>query len=113
METKFTPGPWQVHSDYTLEGLTTVIANIDGEIIDGTTHYTFDFVCDTLGDDDARSSGVAKANAVLICAAPDMLQALKDLSFAAQITGGTAGHDEHLCAAIAKASAAIAKATAA
>jgi AcrR family transcriptional regulator len=41
----------------------------------------------------------------------ELLEALKKLSFAAQITGGTAGRDEHLCAAIDVAIAAIAKAT--
>ena len=100
---RHTPGPWQIHSDYTLEGRTTVIGNVDGEIIDGTTNYTFEIVCDTLGDDDTRSASIAMANARLIVEAPRMLAALRKLTFAAQTTGGTAGRDEQLCAAIAEA----------
>jgi len=73
--------PWQVKHDFDVEGLTTIIANVDGEIIDGTTHYTYDFICDTLGDDDTTSRSVAVANAAFIvraCNAHDALvEALK------------------------------------
>ena len=74
---KHTPGPWQVKSDYEP---TIVIGNVDGEIIDSTAHYTYDFVCDTLGDDDSRSPAIAEANARLIAAAPELLEALNTLA---------------------------------
>ena len=70
---KHTPGPWQVKNDYDERHI--VIANIDGETFtDGTSSYSYDFVCDTYGDgdDDSRSMAVANANARLIAAAPDM-----------------------------------------
>ena len=47
----------------------------------------------------------------LIGAAPDLLKALKCLSFAAQTSGGTAGRDEILVEAIGVAEQAIIKAT--
>ncbi|WP_305096448.1 hypothetical protein [Croceibacterium aestuarii] len=59
--------PWQVKHDFDLEGQTTVIGNVDGEIIDGTTHHTFDFVCRTIDEaDDSQSRSVAVANAEFI-----------------------------------------------
>jgi len=79
-----TPGPWQIHSDYTLEGRTMVIGNVDGEYIDGQAHTTFDFVCDTLGDDDSGSASIAVANARVICAVPDMIAALKAVNLDAR-----------------------------
>ncbi|WP_279141310.1 hypothetical protein [Sphingomonas paucimobilis] len=73
-----TSGPWQVKHDFDLDGLTTVIGNVDGEIIDGTTHASFDFVCRTIDEaDDSQSPAVAIANARLCVAAPDLLEACK------------------------------------
>jgi hypothetical protein len=80
---KHTPGPWQVMNDY--DGATIVVANVDGETFsDGTSTFSYDFVCDTYGDgdDDSRSKAVAIANARLIAAAPDMLAALKAMDAA-------------------------------
>lgn len=73
-----TSGPWQTKHDFDLEGRTTVIGNVDVEIIDGTTHHMFDFVCTTLDDGgDNQSLSIAVANARLIAAAPDLLEACK------------------------------------
>lgn len=77
----FTPGPWQVMNEY--DGATIVIANVDGETFsDGASTFSYDFVCDTLPDDGdgSRSVEIAKANARLIAAAPDMLVALKSIA---------------------------------
>ncbi len=75
--------PWQVTHDFDTEGRTTIIGNVDGEIIDGTTHHTYDFVARTLDDDDdSQSRSVAVANAAFIvraCNSHDaMLSALRD-----------------------------------
>lgn len=73
-ESKHTPRPWQVMNEY--DGATIVIANIDGETFaDGTSTFSYDFVCDTLPDDadGSRSREIAIANARLIAAAPDLL----------------------------------------
>jgi len=79
MGSKHTPGPWSVKNDYDERHI--VIANIDGEIFpDGTTSYSYDFVCDTYGGDyESASCDVANANARLIAAAPDMLEVLKEI----------------------------------
>lgn len=81
-EHKHTPGPWQVKHDFDTEGRTTILGNVDGEIIDGTTHYSFDFVARTLDeDDDSQCPSIAVANADFIvraCNSHDaMLAALK------------------------------------
>lgn len=74
----FTPGPWQVMNEY--DGATIVIANVDGETFsDGTSTFSYDFVCDTLPDDGdgSRSREIAVANARLIAAAPDMARTIR------------------------------------
>lgn len=59
--------PWQTAHDFDIEGATTIIGNVDGEIIDGTTHHTYDFVARTLDvEDDSQSHSVAVANAAFI-----------------------------------------------
>lgn len=59
--------PWQVMHDHSTYGRTTIIGNVDGEIIDGTTHHTYDFVATTLDDtDDSQSRSIAVANAAFI-----------------------------------------------
>ena len=69
--------PWQVKHDFDLEGRTTIIGNVDGEIIDGTTHNTFDFVCSTIDEaDDSQSQSVAVANADFIVRAVNAHDAL-------------------------------------
>lgn len=69
MSAPFTAGPWQIKGDY-LDGCTTIIANVDGEIIDGTTYNTFDFIA-TCVDEYGEASLDAVGNARLIAAAPD------------------------------------------
>jgi hypothetical protein len=69
--------PWQIKHDFDTEGATTIIGNVDGEIIDGMTHHTFDFVARTLDlDDDSQSRSVAIANAAFIVRACNSHRAL-------------------------------------
>jgi hypothetical protein len=70
MTSKSTPGPWQVKNEYVPDCL-TIIANVDGEIIDGTTHYTYDFIATC--EDDGEFSVDAVGNARLIAEAPALL----------------------------------------
>lgn len=108
-------GPWQVMNEY--DGATIVIANVDGETFsDGTSTFSYDFICDTLPDDGdgSRSREIAKANARLIAAAPDLLEAARELNNALNdglCNSGTPGFDsgrlgraqDAIAAAIAKA----------
>lgn len=76
--------PWQTKHDFDIEARTTIIGNVDGEIIDGTTHHTFDFVCATLDDDDdSQSRSVAVANAEFIVRACNTHAALLEAAQAA------------------------------
>lgn len=83
-EQKHTSGPWQVMNEY--DGANIVIANVDGETFsDGTSTFSFDFVCDTLPDDGdgSRSPEIARANAAFIVRAcnahDDLVASLRDL----------------------------------
>ncbi len=73
-----TSGPWQTKHDFDVEGRTTIIGNVDGEIIDGTTHHSYDFVCRTLDEgDDSQSLSIAVANAEFIVRAANAHEAMK------------------------------------
>lgn len=64
---KSTQGPWQVHNEYSpmREQRCTIIANIEGETIDGSTHYTYQFCAQTLNEF-ADGDEHAEPNAALI-----------------------------------------------
>lgn len=69
--------PWQTGHDFDLEGRTTIIGNVDGEIIEGRTHHTYDFVCRTIDEaNDSQSPDIAVANADLIVRAVNSHRAL-------------------------------------
>lgn len=73
----WTPGPWQIKNEHES---TIVVASVDGESFsDGRTTYTYDFICDAGADEygDTVSPKTARANALLIAAAPDLYEALK------------------------------------
>lgn len=107
---KHTPGPWQVMNDY--YGATVVLANVDGETFpDGTSTFSYDFVCDTFPDDAGQvEREVAKANATLIAAAPDMAAALADMLRIIEAVRLSAGLGAKQMERVAKARAALAKA---
>jgi hypothetical protein len=74
--------PWQIKHDQDTDGLTTIIGNVDGEIVEGATHYSYDFVAVTLDPyDDSQSRSVGVANAAFIVRAcnshADLLEALE------------------------------------
>lgn len=72
-----TEGPWQTKHDYSLEGLATIIANVDGEIIEGSNHYTYDTVA-ICADEFGEYLPNAASNARLIVAACNSYQQCKD-----------------------------------
>jgi hypothetical protein len=85
---QFTPGPWQSKHDYTVEGATTIIANVDGESFsDGTTTHTYDFIA-TCEDEYGERLPNAQANARLICAAPDLFDGCNAMLGLAQLLLG-------------------------
>lgn len=104
--------PWQIKHDFDLEGATTIIGNVDGEIVDGTTHYSYDFICTTVDPDESvQARGVCIANAAFIVRAcnshAELLAAAKRaLNFIANTEGElgiTLDSGDALRAAIAKA----------
>lgn len=122
---RFDAGPNQTRhlmaEEVTRQAVCDAIADTLGDAYDCTRHWSAwgygtmsqdDFIA--VAEQDERLAELADAAIKampLYAAAEQMLAALKCLSFAAQTTGGTAGRDEGLCAAIAQASAVIAAAT--
>jgi hypothetical protein len=92
-----TPGPWQARNDY---GWDTIIGNVDGPD-DG--EYTYTGIAEVITED----PGEAQANARLIAAAPELLEALQRCTARLEIH---MKHSEDLAAHM-QAAAAIAKAT--
>ena len=88
METKHTPGPWAI--EYRTDGQSTYSPRI------------------CAGEQDAEFKAKAEANARLIAAAPELLEALDGLCGLAELRPG---HLQDYKAAVAAARAAIAKAT--
>jgi hypothetical protein len=85
---RFTAGPWQSKSDYTIADATTIIANVDGDgHADGTTTYSYDFIC-TCEDEYGELAPNAQANARLIRTAPDLYEAaMKAIGLIEPLTG--------------------------
>lgn len=102
-----TPGPWEAKIDGTTEGELTIIANVDGEYFteSPSPRVTFDVIA-VCEDEYGERLPNALANARLIAAAPDLLEALKQLHLKAVIGTDAERHD-----ALNAAWAAIAKAT--
>ncbi|EKT4443986.1 hypothetical protein [Stenotrophomonas maltophilia] len=109
MTSKHTPGPWEV-------------AEQDGELFvqvvnqPASCHPMFDryriihgYVGGDPTDNPTPDLGTPEANALLIAAAPELLEALKDLI--GWVPGGVHFHTDAPQKAVERASAAIAKAT--
>lgn len=100
---KHLPGPWeQTRTKY----LVKLSASSPS---DGTWHF-FAKVCVRIKGE-GKDDETGLANARLIAAAPELLEALKKLTMMARTSGGTAGPDAGLMEACAEAESAIAKAT--
>lgn len=69
-----TPGPWQIRSDYLREDELTIIANVDGEFVDGAQHCTYDTIARCI-DEYGECLPNAAHNARAIVALPDLLRA--------------------------------------
>jgi hypothetical protein len=106
-EVKFTPGPWHVHDNTGVSENGNIIGTYDIKNSKDSTGEGVFWIGDTKPYDCSgfTDKATAAANAKLIAAAPDLLDALKEL-LECDYTSGT-----HLYSAQAKAKAAIEKAT--
>lgn len=68
-----TEGDWQIRSDYLREDEHTIIANVDGEYIDGCQHCTYDTIARCRDEYDEHLPNAA-SNARLIVAACNSYQ---------------------------------------
>ena len=104
--------PWQVKHDFDIEGLTTIIGNVDGEIVEGSTHYSYDFVCTTVDPDESvQSRSVCVANAEFIVRACNSYQSLIEALIWAEAAIAPFSKDPQPGSGINKVRAVIAKAT--
>lgn len=108
MSAGHTSGPWQQRDDQTSEGWVTIIGNIDGEYIDGAPEFTYDVICVCEDEYGERLPNVS-ANARLISASPELLEALQWI--ARNYENGDINHVDFRVEAKHLADAAIAKAT--
>lgn len=104
-----TPGPWQIMDDYSPDGRLTIIGDLDGEYFTDSAapHMSWKFVA-SLEDHYGETHDQTDANRRLICAAPDLLKALRQC--VACLDG--LPDPEHIDAAIRAARAAISNAEA-
>lgn len=93
-EAKHTAGPWQARSAHTAEDRLTIIANVDGEYVDGQPRCTFDVIA-VCQDEYGEALPNAEANARLLIAAPDLLRIAKLMVACLQTDCGKAFRDLH------------------
>lgn len=71
-----TTGPWQTKSDFDRDDQLTIIANVDGEYVDGVAHCTYDVIARCV-DEFEEALPNAVANARFIASAPERIKALE------------------------------------
>lgn len=81
-----TPGPWQSRHEWDWDGLCSIIGNIDGD----PAAPTYTNVCDL---DEGCDEFMANRN--LICAAPDLLEALKGLHYLVELADKVIAWESH------------------